>query len=367
MGLSLIERDRRYSAIREKMHQDKLDSLIVAGRDGYMSRGNIRYITNYGIIAGEQYCVFRPDNVPVFISGKTPAAFRLSKGEWPLEIRTTSDPAAQAVKELMSVDKGNKVGIIGLQDISVPTYLTVREQFGSRLVDATNIFKQLRLIKSSEEIAKMRVSAEVADEVYKLVKDMVRPGLSGYEIYAEIKKTIIKKGCEYSFEIISTQGTSMNLFHPTGEKLVNNGILSLEMTPCYDGYFAQLPITIPVGSFSPPFHKILPVWKRALKEAVDILRPGAQVSDIYHAVTRSVSQAGFKSPWRPGHAIGLDMIDFWSISESNTTILQPGMTLAIHPNVMLDPEVEGIGIGAGYTYLITDSGSERLSKVEIFD
>jgi Xaa-Pro dipeptidase len=367
MSLSLTERNRRYSAIREMMREEKLDSLLVAGRDSYMSRGNIRYITDYGIIAGEQCCIFRLEDVPVFIGGKSPAASRLSRSPWSLDIRTTADSAGQVVKELKSVDRGNRVGLVGLADISVPMYLTVKDQFGQRLVDATHIFQKLRLIKSAEEIEKMRAAAAVADKVYQMVKGIIRPGLSGYEIYGAIKKTVFEMGCEYSFEIISTQGLSLNLFHPTGEKLIKDGILALEITPNYDGYYAQLPVTLPVGEFPSHLQKLIPVWKQALRESAGVLGPGVKVSDIFHAVTRSVTAAGYKSPWRPGHAIGLDMIDFWSIGENINTVLEPGMTLALHPNVLLDPDVEGYGFSGGYTYLITGTGSERLSKVEITD
>ena len=69
------------------------------------------------------------------------------------------------------------------------------------------------------------------------------------------------------------------------------------------------------------------------------------------------------SPLRPGHAIGLDALDFWSITESNTTILKPGMTLAVHPSIMT--EIGGDACGMGYTYLITDKGAERFSNVEL--
>ncbi|MBN1192059.1 MAG: aminopeptidase P family protein [Dehalococcoidales bacterium] len=367
MGLSLKERSRRYSAMREMMQAENLDSLLIAGRDSYMSRGNIRYVTDYGIIAGEQYCVFRLEDNPVFIGGKSPASSRLSKSPWSLDIHTTSDPAALIVQELKAVDRGRGVGLVGIGDISVPLYLQVKAKFGQRLVDATHILRKLRLVKSAEEIEKMKIAAGIADKVYLMVKEMVRPGLSGHEIYAAIKKTVFEMGCEYSFEIISTQGLSLNLFHPTAEKLIENGVLALEITPNYEGYYAQLPVTLPAGKFPDRVQKAIPVWNKALQEAVGILRPGVKVSDIYHTVTGEVTAAGYKSPWRPGHAIGLDMIDFWSIGENIDTTLEPGMTLALHPNVLLDPEVEGQGYSGGYTYLITQTGCERFSKVEIMD
>ena len=367
MAISLKERDRRYSAIREMMKEDELDSLLVVGRDGYMNRGNIRYITNYGVVTGEQYCIFCPEGAPIFITGKGPVMARLQKAEWTLDFRVTSDPLTQVAKELSQLAKGNKVGIVGMQDISVPMYLTVKEQLGNRLVDATPIFRRLRLIKSAEEIEKMRTSASIADKVFNLLKDTIRPGLSGYEIYGEMKKTIFEMGCEYSFELISSEGTNVNLFHPTADRLENNGLLTTEITPSYEGYFAQLPVTLPVSEYPPYARKMLPVWKQALEAAVDILRPGTKVSDIYRVINKAVQDGGYRAPWRPGHAIGLDLIDFWSVTDSNTTVLETGMTLAIHPNVLLEPELEGKGIGMGYTYLITDTGSVRLSNVEIIN
>jgi Xaa-Pro aminopeptidase len=365
MSLSLKERNRRFSAIREQMAQNKLDGLIIAGREGCMTRGNIRYITGYGIIAGEQYCIFRSKDDPVFIGGKSPAASRMSNWNWPLDVRIAADAGAQAVKELTDLDNGRQIGIVGMQDISVPAYLLLKEKFGNRLVDATDIFKQLRLIKSTEEIEKMRVSAAIADRIYQLIMEMLQPGLSGHEICALIKKTTFEMGCEYSFDILSTQGTSMNLYYPTGDRLIKNGILGLEISPAYEGYFAQLPVTLPVGEFPSRLKKVLPVWKQALKEATGILGPGVKVAELYQAVARVIRKSEFVSPWRPGHAIGLDLIDFWSIGENNNTVLQPGMTIALHPNVMYEPDVEGIGIGGGYTYLITTNGYEQFSKIDI--
>jgi len=367
MAISLEERDRRYGAIRELMLKDKLDSLLVAGRGDYLSRGNIRYITDYGIIIGELYCIFTLEGVPVFIASKGPVPAKLHKAEWALDFRETSNRVEQVIKELSRLDKGNKVGIVGMADISVPMYLAVLAQFNNRLVDATGIFRQLRLIKSAEEIEKMRVSASIADKVFILLRDMIRPGLSDYEIYGEVKRVIHKMGCQYSMELISAEGANINLFHPTGDRLETNGTLVLEITPSYEGYYTQLPVTLPVGEYPPHIRKMIPIFKQALEAAVSILRPGTKVSDIHLAIEKVIHSEGYISPWRHGHGIGLDVIDFWSLSESSTMILKPGMILTLHPNLLLEPESEGNGIAMGYTYLITDTGSERLNKVCMAD
>ena len=60
----------------------------------------------------------------------------------------------------------------------------------------------------------------------------------------------------------------------------------------------------------------------------------------------------------------MDILDFWSITEKNTVVLKPGMIFAIHPSVLT--EMGGDACGMGYTYLITPSGAERLSDIDLY-
>ena len=104
-------------------------------------------------------------------------------------------------------------------------------------------------------------------------------------------------------------------------------------------------------------------WHEADTAVREILRPGAKVSDVYHLLINTVNERGFISPYRPGHSIGLDALDFWSITESSKKILKPGMVMAVHPSVLI--EFGGDGCGMGYTYLITETGAERFSKIDL--
>jgi len=365
VSISRQEFQRRYAAIRKLMEQDGVDCLLVVGLSDDFNRGNIRYVTGSG---RGGCCIFPLEGTPVFLTGpnqstspklpRTMAALDL------LDLRETDNPENQAVEELTRFDRGNRIGVVGMACIPVPMYLAVMEKFGDRLVDSVGIFEQLRAIKSAEEIEKTRTAADIADKVYTLLRGMVRPGLSEYEIYGAVKKTIYEMGCEYSFDLIDAAGATMNMaFFPTGDRLEANGTLFMEITPSYEGYYAQLPVTLPVGEYPPHVREMVSAWDKADKAALKILRPGTQVSDVYNVLVNTVRENGFISPYRPGHSIGLDALDFWSITESNTLILQAGMIMAVHPSVM--KEFGGDGCGMGYTYLITDNGAERLSKIDL--
>ncbi|MGD0795291.1 MAG: Xaa-Pro peptidase family protein [Dehalococcoidales bacterium] len=365
MGISIQEYQRRYAAIRELMKKEGLDSILVIGISDDFNRGNIRYIAGTG---RGGVCIFPPEGNPVMLAmpnalaspklPKTMEAFDL------LDIRETSNNVEQVLKELARLDKGNKIGLVGMACMSVPMYLALKEKFGSRLVDLPWLFEPLRVIKSPEEIEKTRAAAAVADKVYARLRKIIHPGLSEYKIYGEVKKVIYEEGCEYGFDLVDGAGSTMNMaFFPTVDKLEKNGTLFMEISPSYQGYYAQLPVTLPVGSYLPHVKQMVMAWAEADKAVQKILRPGTKVSDLYNTLINTIKAKGFQSPLRPGHSIGLDILDYWSITDTNETALKPGMALAIHPCVMVKPG--GDGVGMGYTYLITENGFERFSKIDL--
>jgi Xaa-Pro aminopeptidase len=359
MSISLNEYNRRYAAIREWMKDNNVDCILAAGRPDNFNRGNIRYLTGLG---NGGYCFFPLEGRPVLLVNRK-AEFS-SRPNLPVRFSENPNPQIGVIKGITRYDQGNNIGIIGMEN-SDPVLLDLKASLSARLIDATPIFSQLRLIKSPEEIENMKTAAWIADKVFYMLQDLIRPGLSDFTIYGEVKKLIYSLGCEYSMELIDADGARMNMkFTPVGDRLSAGGTLFLEITPAYEGYYAQLPVILPVVNPAPHLRKIAAVWKEAIQAGIDMLKPGTRVSDLYTVMLNKVRDSGYISPFRPGHALGLDAIDFWSITDSNDTLLQPGMTLALHPCVL--QEMGGDGIGMGYTYLITETGAERFSKVDLF-
>lgn len=365
MTISQQEFERRYRAIRELMEREELDCLLVVGLSDDFNRGNIRYITGSG---NGGCCIFPLEGSPVFLIRpyqkswiklhRTIGAIDL------LDLREASNPIEQAIKELSRYDQGNKIGLVGMNCISVLMYSAVKEKFHDRLVNSIKIFDQIRAIKSAEEIEKTRMAASIADKVYTLLREIIRPGLNEYKIYGLVKKTIYEMGCEYSFDLIDAAGAMMNMsFFPTADQLESGGTLFYEITPAYEGYYAQLPVTLPVDEYPPHVRRMVSTWAQSDKAVREILHPGTKGSDIYHLLVSIVQENGFISPYEVGHDLGLDVHGPLYINESCNTILEAGMVIAIHASVM--KEIGGDGCGMGYTYLITEDGAERLSKIDL--
>ncbi len=367
MAISEREYERRYQVIRKLMAKDSLDCLVIIGRADDFNRGNIRYVTGSG---RGGCCIFPGEKRPVFFCGPGQSASPKNKKTIEavnlLDLRETGDEAQQAGKELKQFHRGNKIGVVGMNCISVPMYSCLKELFGESIVEANNIFEEVRAVKSDEEIQKLTEAAKVADIVFDRLMAKIQPGMSDYEVYSLVKGTIYELGCDYSFDLIDASGRRMNMtFFPTGEKLKANSTLFMEITPAFEGYYAQLPVTLPVGNYPLEIRKMAATWKKANDKVQPLLRPGIKVPEIYRCLIDAVKEDGFISPLRPGHAIGLDALDFWSITESSPVVLKAGMTIAVHPSIM--QELSGDACGLGYTYLITENGPRRFSRVELED
>ncbi|HSW58676.1 MAG TPA: Xaa-Pro peptidase family protein [Dehalococcoidales bacterium] len=365
MPISEKEYNRRYAAIRKQMQTDGLDSLLVIGLSDDFNRGNIRYITGSG---RGGCCIFPLEGSPVLLTNsilsRSPKFPRTIEAYSLLELVETTNPSEKTIQELSFFDKGQKIGIVGMNCLAAPMYLKIKEKFGDRLIDVAEYFRPLREIKSAEEIEKLCAAAGVADLVFKRLREIIRPGLSEHDIYGEVKKVIYQSGCEYSFDLLDADGSRMNMaFFPTEDRLEENGTLFMEISPSFQGYYAQLPVTLPVGQYQPHVEQMVKAWNQADQSVRKMLHPGTKVSDIYTLLIESIQSNGFLSPLRPGHSVGLDILDFWSIEQTNNTILQPGMVIAVHPCVMVS--VGGDGVGMGYTYLITESGFEKLSQIDL--
>ncbi len=365
MAISGTEYARRHRAVRELIIEDGFDCLLIIGTGDDFKRGNIRYLTGSG---RGGCCIMGPEGPPAFLTDlnqrNNPKLPRMIEALGRLELKETADQNATVLEELSQRHTGNRIGLVGQGCISVPLYLALKDRFGEPLTDASYIFEKLREIKSPEEIEKTREAAKIADAVYSLLRKTIKPGMGEFEIYALVKKTAYEMGCEYSFDLIDAADSSMNMsFHPTADRLEADGTLFMEITPAYQGYYAQLPVTLPVSTYRPRVRKMVQAWHASDVAARKVLRPGTRVSDLATVLTETVRSHGFVSPYRPGHSIGLDALDFWSITADNHRLLQPGMVVAVHASVI--GEFGGEGCGMGYTYLITETGAEQLSKIDL--
>ncbi|MFC1820819.1 M24 family metallopeptidase [Thermodesulfobacteriota bacterium] len=300
---------------------------------------------------------------PVFFSGGSPSARTPNARGWVNDIRGERNPHKPLEEEVARFKTSGGIGLVQIDTIPIPFYLDLVKKFGTEAIrDATDIFKNARLVKSKEEIECCRKSAKVANDVYLHLKNIVRAGLTDWEIYGDVRRLIHEGHCEYSMELINC-GESDGSYAPIGSVLAEGGRIGIEITPAYEGYYSQLRVDVPVSPPSASRRKLFEVWEKGYVAAIEALRPGSKACDVYHAVDNAIQSKGLTPGGRAGHSIGLDVDEFLSLDPQDETVIEPGMTIVIHPTVL---GKDGERMMLGGTFMVTKNGQEALNDVDFF-
>ena len=226
------------------------------------------------------------------------------------------------------------------------------------------------MIKTPQEIEKMRRSGKVVHQVLEHVRGLVKAGATTLDLENAAEAKIRELGAIPAFK--GYQGypcvlcTSVNeeVVHgiPSGERVLAGGdIVSIDCGVVLDGYYGDSAITVPVGEkITARAKQLLEVTKASLDKAIEVVRVGATLGDIGATVQEIVEARGF-SVVRDfvGHGIGTRMHEDPQVPNYGQrgagTKLREGMVLAIEP--MVNAGKPGVQVLSDGWTAVTEDGS----------
>ena len=244
---------------------------------------------------------------------------------------------------------------------------------GFRLADGTAMLDKLLMRKSAGEIAAIRRAAQIADEAYGEFIRAVRPGRRQFEIVADIEAHLRRRGCPDNFMIIGSGGQDVFGMTPPSERRIAAGdLVTTELTPTVQGYFAQICRTLVVGRASAAQQRAFAVFVEAMEAGIAAVRPGVRAADVAKAENDVFRKYGLgdytTSQWTRvrGHGMGLFPDSKPHILEDVDTVLESGMALIVHPNTY-HPDAGYIVLGDAI--VVTDNGADVLCRTprELFE
>jgi methionyl aminopeptidase len=244
------------------------------------------------------------------------------------------------------------------------------------------------ILKSKNEIGKMRVACRVVAEVLQDLIREVRPGISTLELDAIAERGIRARGAIPAFKgyrgFPNTLCVAVNeqVVHgiPSKRRLKEGEIIGLDLGAKWDGYYGDAAVTVPVGRIAPAAQSLLIATKEALYMGINEVRPGKYLSDVSHAIQSHAEVRGY-SVVRVfvGHGIGTALHEEPQVPNfgppGRGPRLKVGMVLAIEPMVNVgDADVEILDDGwtvvtadgqlsahFEHTVAITEEGPEILT------
>ena len=204
-------------------------------------------------------------------------------------------------------------------------------------------------VKTPEQVDGMRRAGLVVGETLELLRASVRAGISTAELDAIAEDSIRSRGATPSFlgyhgfpaSICASVNDEVVHGIPGERVLAEGDVISIDCGAIVDGWHGDAAITVAVGSVPAEVTELMRVTEEALWRGIAAARVGGRVTDISHAVERSVRGAGSYGILEDyvGHGIGTQMhlppnVPNYGKPGRGPRLVQ-GLALAIEPMITL--------------------------------
>lgn len=253
----------------------------------------------------------------------------------------------------------------------------------------------MAIIKNSSDANKLRQGGIILAEILNTLAGLATPGITTKYLEEEVLKLSESRGVKPSFLGYQPHGAkspypaaicaSVNdeIVHalPSGRRLAEGDILSIDMGIWHNGLCVDAAITVGIGKISPNAAKLIKITKESLDVGIATLKAGVKTGDIGSAISDYVEKNGFQVVRDlAGHGVGEkvheDPIIFNFGRKGTGEMISAGSVLALEPMVVekdwhikTGPDGWAIktadgGLAAHFenTVLVTENGCEILTE-----
>jgi len=244
---------------------------------------------------------------------------------------------------------------------------TIKDDFpNASFVNASDMLEELRAVKTSEEIALIRKSAEIADCGMEVALEAVKDGVTEIEVAAEAEYAMRKKGSRgFKHQTVVASGRRLFLSHPfASEKKIEKGdVLVVDLGAVYLGYCSDISRTCVVGSSTKAQKDAFEAILGAQSAAFSVLRNNVKMGNVIEEVLKVLREKGcekYFTTFATGHLVGLKFEEKPMIRPENSEVkLRSNMVVALLQSPVIAPNIGGLRLED--MSLVTEIGSEILT------
>jgi len=244
-----------------------------------------------------------------------------------------------------------------------------------KLTSATPILNQMRMIKSDQELQLARHAGEVATAMMNAGREAIGAGVPEFEVAIATSQAGTRKADDllathyddtdmspntHFLQIMASGEDIIKTHHRASTRIMNKGD---PVFLCFCGMtnFHRFKLgfdrTFWIGEAPEEQVVVYEVALASQKAALDALRPGVTAESIHAEYAEVIQGAGYEYPFRCGRATGFSFLEAPQLVTGDTTIIQPGMVLAVDGSV----SVERFRAQVGDSFIITEDGWEPLT------
>ena len=378
MGLHFTKKEftDRKSKVIEELKNQRLDALLMFRQE------SMYWLTGYDTFGFVFFqCLILTIKGDLILLTRTPDLRQAQNTSIINDIRIwvdkdKSNPADELKKILSELGlEKSKLGVeyeaYGLTGRNALRLNSSLKNFAT-LHDKSELISHFRAIKSLAEITYVKKAAELADRAMEAAWKHAHAGINESKILAEMQGAIFNGGGDYpANEFIIGSGKNALLCRYQSEKRNLDEVdqLSIEWAGTYKHYHSAMFRTIPIGKVNDKQKKMYEACVEALDACQNKLKPGNTVGEVFDIHAKTFDKLGYKNSRMSacGYSLGALFAPSWMdwpmLYTENPYVIKPGNIFFMHM-ILMDSDSE-LAMNLGETYLISQSGNERLGKKKL--
>ena len=364
---------QRQDRVRRRLEELGLDGLLLFKIEdmywlcGYESDGFCIFGCMFIGADGTLTHLARPADLGVIAYSSICEDVRVSPDE-------ASSSRADHVKEMLDANgmAGRRIGIqVDTMGLTPRLFLEIQAALAGwcELVPAPDFIRELRLVKSPQELDYLRKAGAIMDQVMPRVIEATHPGAFEGDIYATFYDTLFRLDADLPAHIppFGSGSSALNLRYTTGRKYVlENDQVTLELGLGYRHYHAACMCVVLTGPQVIDRHLRMQAASVAALDAVqERLRPGFTVGDLFEAYRTTLEAHDQADAVLTvcGYTMGAAWPPTWMeqplIYEGNATVLEKNMSFFTH--MILNDRETGLSMAVGEQAIVTGGAPEIIT------
>jgi Xaa-Pro dipeptidase len=329
----------RSTLVQAAMESAALDALLVA------APANVAYVCGFHANPHERLITLivpREGELRLVCPSLEEAAARTAlDGRAQLHVwRDDEGPADALAHALAGV--GRHVGIEKRYLSVANAELAAQAAPAASFAACDEVLARLRVVKSEDELERLRRAAGIVDRVVAQLAAAAAPGVTEAELAADCAQRLRAEGGDsLAFEPLILTGPRSALPHGQSgaTRLVEGDLLIVDIGVTVDGYAADITRTFVVAAEPDERQReIFAIVRAAERAGIESARAGAPALEVDAAARGLIEEAGYGPHFihRTGHGLGLEVHEPPYLTATNEQTLEPGMVATVEPGIYLE-------------------------------
>jgi Xaa-Pro aminopeptidase len=336
---------RRLGRVQSQLEQHRLDAILITHLP------NIRYLCGFSGSAGV-LAVAESDAI-FFTDGRYTEQARADVREAKITIRKGKSGMASAIEWLTGRTSIRRIGIESTH-ICVAERDVIARSLGRhrRIVNAPAVVEQMRMVKSADEITKIRAACQLGVRLFDGLLHQIQPGTPETEVAGELEFAAREAGVDQmAFPTIIAGGKRSALPHGRASQtpIPQRGFVVCDFGVILCGYCSDMTRTLHMGRPTAEARRVYAAVRDAQQAGLEAVKPGKTVGDVDSSARKLLYNKG--------------LVKFFThsprVAAGQKEVLRPGMVITVEPGVYL-PGKWGVRIED--TVVVTETGCDILTE-----